>query len=230
MDSDAENELLDIRVSAAALVRVFYRELTTVVLLSIAWSLAALPIVTAGSSTLALCETMTRVITDHSETRLLGERARLGAFADSFQQNLRRGVPLSGLLVALFLSLWVHARIYTLSGQWIFSVSTLVGFYLLVIGTAWTFRAASLLVRGPQEAHLGTIQAFRDGAVLALEYPHYTVLQLVVVTAAFFISSLHLLIIPLLLPATLATIEVIAFEEIVNGAAADIRRYYEVVL
>jgi hypothetical protein len=226
MGSDTEGELLDVRASGAALVRILYRELATVILLSLAWSLAALPLVTIGGATLALNETVTRVITDRSEDRLLGERDRVRAFARSLSRNARRGLPLSAFLTALLLSVWLHAQIYALSEQWIFSASTLVGLYFLVIGITWALRAASLLVRAPPEDRPGTLRAFRDGADLALEYPHFTGLQLLAVGAILILTSLKPVAVPLLFPATVAAIEAVAFEEITDRGAADIRQYY----
>lgn len=230
MGTDLNDDLLDIHASGAALVRILYRELVTVVLLSLAWCLAVLPVVTIGGATLALCETTTRVITDRSEERLLGEEDRIRAFAGSFRQYVYQGLPLSVLMIALILGVWLHAHIYALSGQWIFSASTLVGIYFLVIGTAWVFRAASLLVRMPPEEHPGTFQAFRNGAELALEYPHYTVLQLLTVGTVFVLTSLKPVAVPLLLPSTVAAIEVIAFEELVDEGAADIKQSYTKIL
>jgi uncharacterized membrane protein YesL len=226
MALDTDGELLDARASGKALVRILYRDIVTVLVLSLAWTLGSVPVVTLGPATLALCETMTRVVTDRSEDRLVNERDRLRAFGAAFRRYVLRGVPLSALLVALFLSVWFHGRIYTVSGEWLFSVSTLVGLYFLVVGIAWTMRAASLLVRAPSGNQPGLARAFLDGAELALEHPHYTVLQLLTVGAALVLASLQPVALLVLLPGTVAVVEVVAFEEIVNNAAADIRQYY----
>lgn len=226
MGTDSSGELRDVRASGEALVRVLYRDLVTVVGLSLAWTLAALPLVTVGGATLALCETMTRVVTDRSEDRILTERGRLRAFGRSVRANVLRGLPLSLLSVALLASVWAHAQIYALSEEWLFSVSTLVGLYFLVVGTAWVLRAANLIVRAWPEEAPGTRRAFVHGAELALEHPHFTVLHLLTVGAVLFLASLQPVAVPLLVPGVVAATEVVAFEELVDGGAADIRQYY----
>ena len=226
MGTDPQDELLNVRASGAAIARIFYRDLVTIVLLSLAWALAALPLITLGSATLALTETITRVITDRSENRLLGERERLQLFRESFRRNLRLGLPVSLLSGGLLFGLWLHTQAYAVSGRWLFSASTVVGLYLLVVGTTWIFRAASLLVRMPADNQLGPVQALVDGAELAIQYPHYTGLQLLTVGGLLMLLSIKPVALPLLFPGTVATVEVIAFEEMVNRGAADIRQYY----
>lgn len=226
MGTDSDDELLNVRASGAALVRVLYRDLVTILLLSVAWTLAALPVITLGSATLALNETVTKVITDQSKDRILSERARLQEFGSLFRRYFRTGIPLSIFMAALFVSVWLHAQIYAMSGQWLFSASTLVGIYLLVIGVTWAFRAASLIVRAPPESRPGVLQAFLDGAELALEYPHYSGLQLLTVAGLFILMSVKPIAVPLLLPGAIAAVEVVTFEELVDRGAADIRQYY----
>lgn len=226
MGSDRDDELPDVHASGASLIRILYRELVTIILLSVFWTVASLPVVTVGGATLALCDVMTRVIMDRSEDRLVTERERVRAFVGSFRRNVRRGLPLSAILAALLFSFWSHLNFYAANEQWIFSSSAFVGLYLVVIGVTWTFRAASVIIRVPDDDRPGTIRAFLDGADLALEYPYYSVLHLLTVGAALVLASLEFVAVLLLVPATLAAVEVISFEELTDHGAADISRRY----
>ncbi|QIO24433.1 DUF624 domain-containing protein [Haloarcula sp. JP-L23] len=208
----------------AAFGRATYSDIVSVVLLSVAFWVVSLPVVTLGPAILALVAAMTEGVTGRTAGRKVTERDRLRRFRQTFTGEFRRGLPLGVLLVAVVVTTLWYAQLAVSTGNGALLVGTLVGLYGIVLAVVVVFRAATLLVReGAPSARL----ALWDAAKHALSTPSFTVLQ------ASFAALLGVICIGLgiavlvLLPGLLAVLEVVAYEESTGGGALRVVRAYQ---
>lgn len=207
-----------------AAARVVYGDLVTVVTTSLAFVLASLPLVTLGAALLALVDTWTTVITERDTGAPVTERDRLRLFARSFRRSLRPGLPYSLVLVAVTGLTAVYAVVGLARQSGLFVLAAVVGGYVVVGATLWCLRAASIQARTTPTPPI-RVAVERAGVMLA-DRPYFTVLVATLVIALVVLGALVRVAVPLLLPAVLAVVEVVAFEELAGEGAAAVRETY----
>lgn len=223
MGNRAGRSELDLTGSIAAFGRVAYSDLVTIAIVSVLATVASIPLVTVGAAILALVETVTVVVTGEGRGGPTTERQRIRLFLDSFRSNLRRGLPYSLVFVGTVLATGYYVLGAT-TGSGVFLIGSLLGLYALVIVVAWLLRIASLTVRASDD--LEFVEAARDGAYLALEYPWYTALQLFTVGGILLVAFPFPPAYALVVPGLLAVLEVVAFEETSGRGAMSLVRAY----
>lgn len=223
METMTDRPRLNPAGALAAFGRAAYSDLPSVVLLSVAFWLAALPVVTLGPALLALVAAQTAGVAGRTAGRKVTERDRLRRFREVFVSEFRRGLPLGGLLLAVSVTtLWYgYLAVATRSGPLL--IGTFVGVYAVVVTTVVVFRAATLLVR---EGAPTAGQALWDAGRHILASPSFAVLQasfaalLVVLCVGLGIAVL------VLLPGLLAVLEVVSYEETAGDGAMRVVRAY----
>ena len=217
----------NVTASIAAFLRIAYRELSSIVLLNVAFVLASLPLVTVGAAVIALCETVTRMLTDRPPRRATTERDRLRLFASSFREHVVAGVPYSACVIWVAISMISYVRLAAARSDGLFFVGALFGLYVFVILIVWLFRAASVVVRHPERSP-GFRTAVFEGGHLALSAPYYSALQILSVGGLIVVTGIAGGIgIALLFPCLTAVVEVIAYEELTEGGADDLVNRYQ---
>lgn len=207
-----------------AAARAVYGDLVTVVTTSIAFVIAALPVLTLGAALLALVETWTTVITERDTGAPVTERGRLALFARSFRANLRAGLPYSVVLLAVsgLTTVYALAGVATQSG--VLVVAAVVGIYFVVFATLWCLRAASLQVRS--DPRPPTKVAFEQAGLMLIDRPYFAVLVATLVAVVGVVGAVLRIAVPLLVPGVLAVLEVVSFEEVAGEGAAAVRTTY----
>lgn len=214
-----------LKASVAAFARVAYSDLATVVLVSLSVTVVSVPVVSLGAAVLAATETMTAVVTGEGRGGPIHERDRLTLFVDSFRDNLRRGLPFTAVLLAVVGTATAYARIASVTRIGTFYLGALAGVYAVVIAVAWCFRAASVIVRAPDDPP-GFLAAMRDGAYLFLDAPAYAALHVLAAGVVTFAAIWSNVGVAVLLPGLLALLEVVSFEEVAgDGATAIVLAY-----
>jgi hypothetical protein len=207
-----------------AVARVVYADLVTVVVTSVAFVVASLPIVTIGAAVLALVDTWTDVITHRDTGAPPSERGRLGLFATSYRRHLRTGLPYSLLFVAVVGLTAVYASFGLAQESGPFVVAAIVGVYLVVVVTVWSLRAATFQTR--EEPPITTRMAFERAGLTLLDRPAFAVILSTIVGVVLVGGAALRVTFPLLVPGILAVVEVVAFEEHVGDGAATVRATY----
>jgi hypothetical protein len=207
-----------------AAARVVYGDLVTVVITSLAFALASLPLVTLGAALLALVDTWTTVVTERDRGAPVTERGRLRLFARSFRRHLRTGLPYSLALVFVTGLTIVYAVVGLARQSGLFVLAAVVGGYLVVGVTLWCLRAASIQVRTTPTPP--TRVAFGQAGATLVDRPYFAVLVATLVVVLVVLGALVRVAVPLLLPAVLAVVEVVAFEEVTGEGAAAVRETY----
>ncbi|MFC4357663.1 hypothetical protein ACFO0N_06835 [Halobium salinum] len=204
----------------AAVGRAAYDELVTVVVLSLLFSLAAVPVVPVGAAIIALVGTLTGAVGDELDGRKGSERQRGAAFLREVRRQLRRGLPLTGVTVGTVAVTAVYYLLGVGTRSGTFLLGATIGLYAVVLATVVALRASSLIARAPPDRQPSGGRALRDAAYHLLDTPSFSVL---VAVFAAIVSGLCLATgvgVVLLLPGLLGLLEVVAFEE-VSGAGAD---------
>lgn len=207
-----------------AAARVVYGDLVTVVATSLAFALAALPVVTLGAALLALVDTWTTVVTERDTGAPVTERGRLRLFARSFRSHLWAGVPYSLVLLAVTGLTAVYAVVGVARGSGLFLLAAVVGGYLVIGALLWCLRAASVQVRTVPVPP--TRVAFGRAGVTLADRPYFAVLVATLAAALVVAGALVRVAVPLVLPGVLAVVEVVAFEELAGEGAAAVRETY----
>ena len=210
--SEPGAEDLDPIAALSAFVRISYSDMVTVIVTSLLTALAAVPVVTLGGAILAGVDTLTTIIRAEGRGDAPNsERARLRYFYESFRANLRRGVPLGVLLVAVVVMNVVYVQTAFATGSTVFLLGSVVGLYLAVFATVWAYRIASVTVRSAEP--LGLVESAREAWYHLVAELSWTSLQ-AIVTATLVLVLLYTRIgLVLLLPGLLAVLEVVVFEE-----------------
>lgn len=137
-----------------ALYRLMQR-MTDIILLSVAWVVCCIPLVTAGAATAALYYTAMKLLRSEGD-------GTLKLFFASFRQNLRQGIPVLLLLALLGTALYADFTVLAPSG-WVRTV-------LLVLAVAFALLAGMIFpVMAKLECTLG--QLFGNAVVLTLQAP-----------------------------------------------------------
>ncbi|WP_143085753.1 hypothetical protein [Halogranum rubrum] len=217
---------VDPLATLAAFGRVAYSELVTIVILSVLFTLVSLPVVTVGSALLALVRVLTDSVTGEVTGNPISERARAAAFLTATRQNVKRGLPLSGLLVVVGVVTTIYLSAASATRDAAFLLGSLAGLYALIIAVVWTLRAATLVVRAPEEQKPSTWGALRNAAYHLIETPSFTVLHLVCAAVVCLLCVAVQIGVVLLLPGLLALLEVTTFEETTGEGALRLVRAY----
>ena len=212
---------LDPLATAAAFARTAYGEAASVLLLSVAASLASLTLVGVGPAIVALVAVFTDAVDSEIERGArIGERERFRGFGRAFRAHLRRGLALSLVVVAPAVASAWYLRLAAATGAAEFLLGAVVGAYSLVVGVVVAFRAATLVVRSPPDRTPGGPAAVRDAAYHLLETPSFSALQSLSAGVLALACAVPLITLGIALPGLLAAMEVVSFEER-NGRGAD---------
>jgi len=209
---------------ARAVARVVYGDLVTVVVTSLLFTLAALPVVTLGAALLALVETWTTVVTRRDTGAPPSERGRAELFLGAVVRNIRAGLPYTLVLSFVGGLTGFYYVVGTARGSGLFLLAALVGLYGVVVVLAWSLRAAS--VRARSERPLGFRGAVTVAGETFLDRPSFAVLVAVALAGVLVVGAVVRVVVPLVVPAVLAVIEVVAFEELGGDGAAAVRATY----
>ena len=189
------------------LAKVGYHEITTVIAISVVFWLFTLPVVTIGATLLALLDVMGDVYHDGSPRT---ERGRVRRFAVSVRANLVRGLPLTVLVLFVFVNtVWYFAIVLSEPGSY-YLVGGLVGVYALLVAFLFSFRLANVAVRTGADWR----SAARRAGTGWLRNPHFSVLQISVATIMILVSVAFPVALLLALPGWLALFELVSYEEL----------------
>ncbi|MBX0325150.1 hypothetical protein EGH21_19160 [Halomicroarcula sp. F13] len=208
----------------AAFGRAAYSDLTSVVALSLVFSLATLPLVTLGPAVVALVAAQTEGVTGRAAGGKVTERDRLRVFRTTFREQFRRGLPLGVFVLAVAVTTIAYAGLAVANRSGPLLVGAILGGYALSAALVTVLRAATLLVR---EGAPSARQALWDAGRHLLSTPSFSVLH------ALFASLLVVLCLGLgiaavlLLPGLLAVLEVVAYEETAGDGALRVVRAYQ---
>lgn len=211
----------DLTGSLVVAVKFTYRQIVLLVLLSLAFWLVSVLLVTAGAAVIALFETIRVVPEEHrSELSLLKEYFR------SVRRNLVAGLPLSVLVVIppIATLLYLDLALAETSGPLL--IAGLLSAYVTLVAFFLAFRVAN--VRSLDGRSNGRA-AFRRAIDVSSTHPHFSVLHSCLIVAA---ASLTIVLPPfvlLLFPGFVAVLEIVMFEEASNAEESPIRRYLRTV-
>lgn len=190
-----------------ALSKVGYREITSILALSVVFWLSLIPVVTIGAGLLALVDVMGGIYRGDTPR---GERERLRRFTRSVCGNLVRGLPLSALVLFVF-SNTVAYFLILLSGQATsYLIGGLVGVYACLLAIMIALRISNVMMRRGTDWRTAARRAARSWT----DNAHFTVLQLAIAALALVVSLLLPVSVLLVLPAGLALFELVFYEEL----------------
>lgn len=208
----------------AAFGRATYSDLTSVVALSLLFTLAVLPVITLGPAVIALVGATHEGVTGRTAGGQTTERERVRIFLRTVRAEFRRGLWLSVLPIAVaIMTLWyASTAIESQSGPLL--LGAIIGVYALVAAITVTFRAATLVTReGAPSAH----RALWDAARHLLATPSFAALHVLFVGLVIVICTGLGIAVPLLLPGLLAVLEVVTYEETAGGGAIRVVKAYQ---
>ncbi|MFC6974428.1 DUF624 domain-containing protein [Halomicroarcula sp. GCM10025709] len=215
---------LDPTGTLAAFGRVAYSDLTSVVVLSLVFSVAALPIVTVGPAILALVAAQTAGVTGEAAGGKITERDRLSRFKTTFVDQFRLGFVLGLPLLAVAVSTGWYASLAIANQSGTLLIGTIVGLYATVVTLVGVFRAASLVVRTGATVPK---QALWDSGLLLVETPSFTVLHVLFAALLLLLCSGLGVAVVVLLPGLLGVLEVVTYEETTGDGALRVVRAYQ---
>jgi len=215
---------LDPAGALAAFGRAAYSDLTSVVALSLLFSVAVIPVVTLGPAIIAIVAATHTGVTGRTAGGRTTDRERLGVFVRTFRSEFRRGSLLTVLPIAVaIVTVWyAGTAIASRSGPLL--IGSLLGIYAFVAIITVTFRAATLLTR---EGAPSTWRALWDAARHLLAMPTFTALHVLFVGLVILICAGLGIAVPLLLPGLFAVLEVVAYEETAGGGAIRVVKAYQ---
>jgi uncharacterized membrane protein YesL len=211
----------DLTGSLGVVVKFTYRQIVLLVLLSLAFWLVSIPLLTAGSATVALFETI-RVVPEErrSELSLLKEYFR------SVRRNLAWGLPISVLVVVPPIATLLYFDLALAESSGPLLLAGLLSAYVTLVALFLALRVANVRsLEGPSSRRA----AFRRAIDVSSTHPHFSVLHTCLIVAA---ASLTIVLPPfvlLLFPGFVAVMEIVMFEEASNAEESPIRRYLRTV-
>jgi len=211
-------------VVATTVGRVLYTDLLTVVVTSLLFAVASLPVVTLGAAVLALVETWTTVLTRRNSGAPPTEWGRARLFVAAFRRHLLTGLPYSLLLVAVASLTALYYLVGVARGSALFLLAALAGLYVVVVAVMWVLRAASFRARA--DPSLGVRRSVGRAGETFVDHPSFAVLLAASVGVVLLAASAARITVVVLLPGVLAAVEVVAFEEVAGDGAAAIRSAY----
>lgn len=204
--------------------RAVYSDLVTVVTTSLAFVVVSLPLVTVGAALLALVDTWTTIITQRDTGAPVTERGRLSFFGRSVVSHFRAGIPYSVVLLTVTALTTLYALVGLQQQSGVFVLAAGVGVYVVIGVTMWCLRAASIHVRTDPSPSLR--DAFEQAGLMLLDRPYFAVLIATLAAVVVILATLLRVAVPLLVPTTLAIVEVVSFEELAGEGAATVRATY----
>lgn len=220
----SQHPQLDPAGTLAAFGRATYSDLTSVVALSLVFSLSVLPVVTLGPAIVAIVAAQTEGVTGYTAGKKITERERLRSFRETFRTEFRRSLPLGILLIAVTGTTLLYAGLAVANQSGVLLVGTLVGCYVLVAVLVTVFRAATLIVR---EGAPSARQALWDAARHLLSTPSFSALHALFATLLVVLCLGLGIAVVVLLPGVLAVLEVVAYEETAGDGALRVVRAYQ---
>lgn len=221
--SGDEVSMPNVWATFSAFVRIVYTEMLTVVLLSVAFTLTMIPVVTLGSGLVALVHTMQTVVLSSDRPP---ERDRLKLFVSEFRAHLYTGLPYTGAAVLAAFAIFSYISLVVTAPGIQAILGGLVGFYALIIVPVWLFRISNLSTNYSSES-TGFIHALIYSGQLTVEYPLYTFLHLVSVGALIVICSIVPIALFVVLPGVLAVLEVLICEEVAGEGVQPVLEWYQ---
>lgn len=222
-------QMTDRNVELSAVLRAFvraaYTESVTVLTTSLLFILGSLPLLTAGAALVATVEVWTDVVLAETTGRRVTERERAANFVETWNANVRAGVPYSVVLLVALAGLVVYRRLSVVTGDALFFLWTLVGLYAMVVVAAWLLRAASIRVRSDGDPP-GFREAMERAGYSLLEVPSFSVLTVAGAGAICYLGVASPAAFVVIGPGLLAAGEVVAFEELFGERAETIRAAY----
>lgn len=212
MSASAPVTASDFWSSLRAAVRLVYEEIVPVSMISLAASLLVLPVVTVGPVCLAAVATMTDIADRRGSPATRSERERLRVFPAALRKHFRAGLPFSVLIGFTLLNLVTYVLLASENGSLVFWFGAALALYTLILLLALTFRAGSVLVRSDES--IGTRELIRDGVDVWLRSPGYSALHLLVAGVLITAMSLLTPAAMVLLAGSLATLEIVAYEDL----------------
>ncbi|GAB3035549.1 hypothetical protein [Natronobiforma cellulositropha] len=190
-----------------ATVKVGYREIVSIILLSGAFWLAVLPIFTSGAAVLSLAASMRSI---YDGTAPSGERARLRAFAGGVRSSVVRGLPITAILVVT-VGNTVAYTLLGIAGQVPeFLLAGLAGLYLCLLVTVFVSRVAHL----EADAGDGLLAATRATLRSWRAHPHVAVVHLTIVALCGVVSFAFPVFLLFLLPGGAMLLEITSHTEL----------------
>jgi len=215
---------LDPAGALAAFGRAAYSDLTSVVALSLVFSVAVIPVVTLGPAIIAVVAATHEGVTKRTAGGQTTERERISIFIQTFRSEFRRGLLMTVLPIAVaVVTVWyAGTAIAGQSGPLL--IGSILGVYAFIATIAVTFRAATLLTR---EGAPTTRQALWDAARHLLTEPAFSALHVLFVGLVIILCAGLGIAVPLLLPGLLAVLEVVSYEETAGGGAIRVVKAYQ---
>lgn len=217
MSANAPVTASDFWGSFRGAVRLVYDEIIPVSLISLAASLLVFPLVTIGPACLAAVVTMSEIAQRRGSASALSERERLRTFPRAVRQHFRAGIPFSALIGFTLLNLITYVLLATANGSTVFWFGAALALYTLIIVVALTFRAGSVIARADDPP--GTRELLREGVDVWLRSPWYSAIHLLVFGMVLVALALLTPAAMVLLAGSLATLEVVAYEDLAGDGA-----------
>lgn len=195
--------------SIAVWIKIGYYEITSLITLSIVSWIAALPLVTSGAVIFALFDVIGDI---YCGTAPNSERERLRRFGRSLQTNFIQGLPLSIVLIFIFINTYMYFAIGWFGRDFYYLLGGLVGFYLCLLVITFTSRLVNIVLYEGEKWR----NAFRSIWRTWMKDIDYTVLQFIMSALVLLISFVFFPAVFLLLPGFLTLLELIFYEEL-NG-------------
>ncbi|MCU4975059.1 DUF624 domain-containing protein [Halobacteria archaeon AArc-m2/3/4] len=193
-----------------------YYKITSIVLLSVAFWLVSLPLVTIGPALIALSETIRTVASDD-----LSELGALETFFRSVRRNLVSGLPLSAVLVLVPLGTIFYLQLALEGMSGYATLGTIIGIYLCFCCLFFSVRLASISV---QHRSWGLSRSFEHAIDTTLDTLDVSVLSACLFAVVLVVSVLFPPLLLLLTPGFFVIFESVLYETI---AGKEPSRYHE---
>lgn len=204
----------DVSTTGERFVRSAYRELTTVVTVSLTFSVLSVALLPIGGGLLALCEMMRDALAGDLPRQ---ERRRLAGFLRSVRTHFVTGLPYSAVVVGVLFVHYQYFRIAVLTGSEMSFIVALSSIYVTTVAITWVYRAADYAVHVDET---GFVTAIIEGGYVALRDPFFSFMQLIAVTLLVLFTVGVGILVPFVLPGLLALLEVVSFERLTTGMTA----------
>lgn len=219
----------DPAAALSAFARIVWREIVSLVVLSVLFVMASLSVVTIGAALISLVDTyyssVTFTGTGGGVSRRTADRAN--HFVKNIWTYLRTGVAYTALVILGILGLYYYFRLALFGGTMTSFALGVVGLYGTVLVFVVLYRAANVAVHADDDERPGIYLALKTawGTVrgnLAFTSAHLVIAAILVVVSR---VSVIALVVPL--PALLALLEVVMYEELEGVGAKTLTYAYE---
>lgn len=202
MDTDSQASLKE---PVVTLLKVGYYEITSIIVLSGLFWLFVAPLFTIGAALLALFDVIEGIY-ENSVPRT--ERGRIRYFVSSFRANIRRGLPLSAIILFIFANTAWYFAIVSSGRARYYVVGGLAGIYACLLVVLFSLRVAYIAVHSDADWRT----AARRAGLSWTSNGSFTALQILITTFGI-LASIAFPISLLLLPSGLALLELVFYLE-----------------